>query len=144
MLAPDYDAADSIIGTTVWGIKRCGRAAALHPCRLVETATVAAEECGSVRELRRNIRVENRGVVRQRIHPPVAIILEVRIEAAEINARILPDFVVSAPGESPARAVVTIFADVLRILPESRGAIWKRGDIGNRFDVINSSAIPVE
>src|SRR5215831_15778767 len=69
--------------------------------------------------------------------------MEIRVEAANIDVRTLGEFVVRAPGESPATPIVAVFTNIDGFKIPGLRPTRKRGDVRNRFDVVDAAAIPI-
>src|SRR6266513_2071836 len=116
MLATQHQASDAVIGKANLGIKAGGSTVAIE-CR-------------------------HRRIVVQTVDPAIAEILEIGVKATNVNAGAFGELVVRATGEPPARAMVTILALVDRIEP-ARAARKVGCLVGDRFDVIDATAVPV-
>src|SRR5262249_53181197 len=86
----------------------------------------------------------NRRIVRQRINPAVAVVLEIRIQPANINVRPFAELVIPASRDSPAATVVAVFTLIDRFVILLRLASGQARHVGNWLVVVDPPAGPVE
>src|SRR5208283_4570143 len=72
--------------------------------------------------------------------PLIAVILQVGVQSAQINAGERAEFVVSRPGITPAVAVVTVFADGIVVV----NRVGERGRrVDRRLEVIYTASVEI-
>src|SRR5204863_65242 len=98
------------------------------------------------------VRRRGEGINRRGQDRTVAEIVEVRIEAAHPDARVLAKLVIHAAGEAIARAIVSILADIHCVVGREIGRIragrlavaWIALDYRwGRLDIVDATAVPV-